>query len=199
MEIATTQSDGYNPITGGGGMLGGQHGHHGTGSGAPIAGSTGMGAATGGQYGAQGSDSFGNPQAPVSGGAVYNADGQSVGTGSGAGIGSTAGAGHHSHSHGSGTGMGSGMGSGTGQHGSGMGTDSSNNSSGELVLSAVVGDISLAWLRVIPVVSLPVVHAVHACSMGSVGGWPSLSFCHVFFVSITFLLSALLTLCDASY
>ena len=114
-----------------------------------------MGAATGGQYGAQGTDTFGNPQAPVSGGAVYNADGQSVGTGSGAGIGSTTGAGHHSH------------GSGTG-----MGTDSSNNSSGELMLSAVLADICLA-LELAFVVALPAVRA------GSVGCWPVLSFCHV--------------------
>ena len=40
-----------------------------------------MGAGTGGQYRAQGSDTFGNPQAPQSGAAVYNADGQAVGTG----------------------------------------------------------------------------------------------------------------------
>ena len=40
-----------------------------------------MGAGTGGQYRAQGTDTFGNPQAPQSGAAVYNADGQSVGTG----------------------------------------------------------------------------------------------------------------------
>ena len=110
--------------TGIGGMHGGQHGHHGTGSGVPVAGSTGMGAGTGGQYGAQGTDHFGNPQAPTSGGAVYNADGQAVGTGSGAGIGSTTGVGHHSH--------GTGMGSGTGQHGSRTGTDTSNDSSGGL-------------------------------------------------------------------
>ena len=40
-----------------------------------------MGAGTGGQYGPQGTDNFGNPQAPQSGAAVYNADGQGVGTG----------------------------------------------------------------------------------------------------------------------
>ena len=40
-----------------------------------------MGAGTGGQYGPQGTDNFGNPQAPQSGAAVYNADGQAVGTG----------------------------------------------------------------------------------------------------------------------
>ena len=45
---------------------------------------SGMGSGTGGQYAAQGTDSFNNPQAPVSqsGAAVYNADGQAVGTGS---------------------------------------------------------------------------------------------------------------------
>ena len=45
---------------------------------------SGVGSGTGSQYGAQGTDSFNNPQAPVSqsGAAVYNADGQAVGTGS---------------------------------------------------------------------------------------------------------------------
>lgn len=50
--------------------------HHGSGGAAP-----GMGAGTGGQYGPQGTDNFGNLQAPQSGAAVYNADGQAVGTG----------------------------------------------------------------------------------------------------------------------
>ena len=45
---------------------------------------TGTGGGSGSQFGSQGTDSFNNPQAPVShsGAAVYNADGQAVGTGS---------------------------------------------------------------------------------------------------------------------
>ncbi len=58
--------------------------HSGTGSGSGGNYGSGVGSGTGGQYGAQGTDSFNNPQAPVSqsGAAVYNADGQAVGTGS---------------------------------------------------------------------------------------------------------------------
>jgi len=59
-----------------GGLAEHEHNKHQSGS--------GMGSGTGSQYGAQGTDSFNNPQAPVSqsGAAVYNADGQAVGTGS---------------------------------------------------------------------------------------------------------------------
>lgn len=78
-----------------------------------------MGAGTGGQYRAQGTDTFGNPQAPQSGTAVYNADGQSVGTGSTSGYGG----GH--------TGSGSGYGSGnTGSGGGYTGSGSGNTGSG---------------------------------------------------------------------
>ena len=57
----------------------GQHSQHSLGGGSSQH-SVG-GGSNSGQYRAQGTDSFGNPQAPQSGAAVYNADGQSVGTG----------------------------------------------------------------------------------------------------------------------
>lgn len=81
-----------------------------------------MGAGSGSQYRGQGTDSFGNPQAPQSGTAVYNADGQSVGTGNTSGYG---GGGYGSGNTGSGGGYGGGStGSGGGYTGSGRDTGS---------------------------------------------------------------------------
>lgn len=92
--------------------------HHGTGA-AP-----GMGAGTGGRFGPQGTDNFGNVQAPQSGAAVYNADGQAVGTGdTSITPGQTV-----STSH---TGMSSGhVGTGGGHTGSGSGYSSGNTGTG---------------------------------------------------------------------
>ena len=86
----------------------------------------GMGAGTGGQNRAQGSDTFGNPQAPQSGAAVYNADGQAVGIGdTSITPGQTVSTSHH-HS-----GMGGGhVGTDGGRTGSGSGYSSGNTGAG---------------------------------------------------------------------